>query len=201
MISAAVEGPTDEALVRRLIAESGGFTGQVYGKNGKAALRSRIGGYIHAARHSPWIIVVDLDREAACAPELRRSWVSVDEPKLCFRVAVRAIEAWLLADQESVATFLSVPLSRVPSNPESADNPKQVMINLAAQSRRREIREDMVPRARSGRREGPAYSSRLIEFINSGNVRWRPRIAAKHSDSLRRSMECLSKLIEGERTK
>ena len=35
-ISAAVEGPTDEAIARRLIEAAGAEIGVVYGKHGKA---------------------------------------------------------------------------------------------------------------------------------------------------------------------
>jgi hypothetical protein len=107
---------------------------------------------------------------------------------MCFRVAVRAVEAWLLADRESLAGFLRVSPSRVPPDPESLDEPKQAMVNLARQSRSRAVQEDMVPRPGSGRSVGPAYASRLIEFAQST---WRPEIAATRSDSLRRCCERL----------
>ncbi|MBI4564946.1 MAG: AAA family ATPase [Planctomycetes bacterium] len=39
---------------------------------------------------------------------------------------------------------------------------------------------------------GPAYSSRLIEYVER---HWRPRVAANRSDSLRRAIECLQRLV------
>jgi hypothetical protein len=198
VISAAVEGLIDEAVVKKLITQTGAVPGQVYGKMGKGALRTRINGYNNAAKHAPWIVLVDLDHEADCAPNLCNDWVPTRASKLCFRVAVREVEAWLLADRESIARFLSVPQSRVPNDPESENNPKQVMVNLAAQSRRKDIRNDMVPRRGSGRDVGPAYTSRLIEFVDTSEVLWRPEIAANRSDSLRRSIECLTRLIAQE---
>jgi hypothetical protein len=112
---------------------------------------------------------------------------------MCFRVAVREIEAWLLADRERLAAFLGVKSARLPANPEEEPDPKRIIVELAQQSRRREIREDMAPRPGSGRQIGPAYSSRLIEFV-SGSGGWRPEVAARSSDSLRRCLSCLRKL-------
>jgi len=192
-ISAAVEGDVDETVVKKLIAHVGGQLGTVYGKHGKPALRQKIKGYNNAARHTPWIVLVDLDREAACAPPLLGSWLSKPASLLCFRVAVREIEAWLMADAATLARFLGVAQRRVPGSPEDMDYPKRVLVNLARHSRRRAIREDMVPRAGSGRQVGPAYPSRLIEYVES---RWRPEVAAQCAGSLRRAIACLERLIK-----
>jgi hypothetical protein len=193
VISGAVEGPVDETVVRKLIVLAGGRPGTVYGGNGKAFLRRQIPGYNNAARHLPWIVLVDLDRDAECAPPLREEWVPDPALYLCFRVAVREVEAWLMADPESLADFLGVARSRIPANPEQLQDPKTEMVNLARHSRRRDVREDMVPRERSGRQVGPAYPSRLMEYVET---RWRPDVAAKRAESLRRAIDCLKRLIE-----
>ena len=193
IVSAAVEGIVDEAVARKLIAHAGGQPGTVYGKNGKLFLRQKIKGYNNAARYTPWIVLVDLDHDADCAPPLRGEWLSDPAPKLCFRIAVREIEAWLMADSETLAAFLGVARNRVPHNPEDTDHPKEVMVNLARRSRCRAICEDMVPREGSGRPVGPAYTSRLMEYVKN---RWRPEVAAQHAESLRRAIACLARLIE-----
>ena len=161
IISAAVEGDVDEAVVRRLVAHAGGQTGDVYGKNGKPALRRRIDGYNNAARYTPWVVLVDLDNDADCAPSIREEWVPAPAPNLCFRIAVREVEAWLMADVQTLARYLSVGLSRISADPETLERPKDAMVDLARRSRRNDIRKDMVPRQKSGRRVGPAYASRL----------------------------------------
>jgi hypothetical protein len=190
-ISAAVEGIVDEAVVRALILVSGASPGPVYGKQGKPFLQQRIGGYNAAARHTPWIVIVDLDGDHDCAPPLRASWLPEPAPRLCFRVAVREVEAWLLADPERIASFLGVARGRVPPDPETLDNPKAAMVALARASRRKDVRKDMVPRDGSGRPVGPAYASRLIEFASSS---WRPEVAAQRAESLRRAIDCLKRL-------
>jgi len=193
VITAAVEGDVDEAVIRRLVVDHCmAEVGNVHGKNGKDDLRRNISAYNNAARHAPWLVLVDLDNEAECAPPMRTSWISSPTSGMCFRIAVHAIEAWLLADREAIAGFLSVGLMKVPQNPEEIDNPKRKMVELARQSRKREIREDMVPRPGSGRTVGPAYSSRMVEYAN---IAWRPPTAARSSESLRRCMVRLKEVI------
>jgi len=62
-ICAAVEGVVDQAVVRTMILFAGASLGPVYGKQGKAFLHQRIRGYNAAAKHAPWIVLVDLDRD------------------------------------------------------------------------------------------------------------------------------------------
>jgi hypothetical protein len=192
VISAAVEGDVDEAVARRLLQEAGAQLGTVYGKNGKLALRTRINGYNNAARRAPWVVLLDLDHDAECAPPLREQWLPNPSPGLCFRIAVRQVEAWLMADGQALAGYLRVARKVVPPDPEALDNPKTAMVNLARHSRRHRVQADMVPRERSGRVVGPAYTSRLIEYVET---HWRPDVAATRSESLRRAMACLERLV------
>ena len=192
IISAAVEGDVDEAIVRKLVAHAGGQIGSVYGKNGKPMLRKKIKGYNNAARHTPWLVLIDLDNDADCAPPVREEWVPDPAPHLCFRIAVREVEVRLMADATTLARFLSVTANKIPAEPEKLAPPKDAMVNLARQSRRTVIRGDMVPRKKSGRRVGPAYPSRLVEYVRN---HWQPDVAAQHSESLKRSIDCLLRLV------
>jgi len=193
LISAAVEGIVDEVVVRRLITHVGGHPGPVYGKNGKLALRQKINGYNNAAMHTPWVVLVDLNSDAQCAPILRQNWMPTPAPQLCFRVAVRQVEAWLMADADTLANYLGVARRQIPADPEALPNAKTEMVNLARRSRWSAIRQDMVPRQGSGRSVGPAYVSRMIEYAQTY---WRPAVAAQHADSLRRAIECLRRFVE-----
>lgn len=192
VISGAVEGIVDEAVLRRLVDEAGGRVGAIYGKNGKPHLRRVLGGYNNAARFSPWLVLVDLNSDAECAPPFLASWLQAPADMMRLRVAVRAIEAWMLADRDQLATFLRVPVTRLPRDPDAVSEPKRLLVDLARGSRRRGIREDMVPRPGSGRAVGPAYASRLIEFTATG---WRPEVAAGCSDSLRRCRDRIAELV------
>ena len=191
IISGAVEGIVDESVLRCLVRHMGATPGPIHIKNGKGNIHSHILGYNNAARLQPWVVLIDLNHDE-CAPGILQSWLPTPASHMCFRIAVREIEAWLLADRDSIAHFLGVNLADVPTNPEEIANPKQTMVALATNSRRREIRQDMVPRATSGRVVGPAYSSRLIEFAENA---WQPQVASRSSDSLNRCLACLQRLV------
>jgi hypothetical protein len=195
VVSGAVEGIVDEAVFRRLVRSVGAEPGPVWGKTGKPALLDRLRSYNHAARFSPWLVLVDLDHAADCAPPFRTTVLPDPAPAMCFRVAVRAVEAWLLADRDRFAAFLCVEPTRLPENPDRHPNPKQHVVNLARRSRSHEIVEDLVPRESSGRTEGRAYASRLMEFVSDDKRGWRPHVAARSSDSLARCLRSLRRVI------
>lgn len=192
-ISAAVEGIVDEATLRRICRYVNVIPAAIYGRNGKASVLSRLGGYNHSANYRKWVVLVDLDNDGACVPEVLPTWLPTPAPLMSLRVAVHEIESWLLADRQRISTFLSVRPQLVPDNPDLLGDPKAEMVNLARRSRRSEIRSDMVPRIGSGQSVGPAYSSRLIQFIQQVDG-WRPETAAESSDSLRRAIEAIREL-------
>jgi hypothetical protein len=193
IIDSAVEGIVDEALARRLVSIAGADAGAVYGRTGKQNLLDRVAGFNEAARRSPWLVLIDLDNDFRCGPEALEAWLPRPTEWMCFRIAVREAEAWLMADSEALASYLSIARSVIPREPETLVDPKQMMVNLARRSRRREIREEMVPRARSGRTVGPGYPGRVIDYITSA---WRPEIAATTAPSLQKCLAALTDLAE-----
>jgi len=184
----------DEMVLRRLAEHIGVNADPIYVAHGKDRLQEAVPGYNSAARFSPWAILVDLDRDEDCAPPFVARWLPAASRHMCFRVAVRTIEAWLMADRERLAAFLHVPARSVPGNPETLPDPKRAVVDLARRSRRSEIRADMVPRPDSGRAVGPAYTSRLIEFATDRRRGWRPTVAARSADSLARCVRALRAL-------
>jgi hypothetical protein len=194
-ISGAGEGLVDHAVIRRILIELKARPGPMFGGRGKPDLLSRVAGFNAAARFGPWFVLVDLDNDSDCAPTARAQWLAAPSGKMCFRIAVRSVEAWLLADSERIARFLSVAEAKVPAQPETLPNPKAVLVELARSSRRRDIRDDMVPRQQGGRTVGPAYVSRMIEFISDPSHGWRLQVAARRSESLRRCSDCLLRLV------
>ncbi len=191
-VSIAVEGPVDRAVAERLIREVGGEPGAVYGGKGKPFLRSKIAAWNAAAQRAPWLVLVDLNTEEACAPRLVSAWLPRRAPFLCFRVAVHEVEAWLLADRAGIARFLGVRESVVPADPETLRDPKATVVDLARRSSERVIREDLVPDPRSGGREGRAYASRLASFARD---HWQPGVAAGRSPSLAGAIACLQAVL------
>ena len=180
--------------MHRLAEVIGGDLGSVHGKRGKYDLDRKIAAYNQAAQYSPWFVLRDMDHDDDCAASLRNCLLPESVSQMCFRIAVRSVEAWLLADRSNIASFLSVSVDLVPRDPEAMENPKVDMVNLARRSKRRAIREDMIPRPGSGRHVGPAYTARMIEFARQ---HWRPDVASGTSDSLRRAILCWEKLLEG----
>jgi len=139
------EGPLDGAMARRLIQHVGAQPGFDYITSRRArgvrSLDARIGGLCAAARHGRRLLVLrDLDRDAPCAGALIASLLPQPEPHLCLRIAVRASEAWLLADRDGIAKALAITKNLVPAAPDLLDNPKIRLAQIASQSSRLDIR-------------------------------------------------------------
>ncbi|MEW6268900.1 MAG: hypothetical protein AB1689_06335 [Thermodesulfobacteriota bacterium] len=190
-VTLVVEGVTDEVVAKRLLDENGWICSFVYGKAGKAAIDRALTGYNNAARFSQWLVLRDLDSDAACAPELREALLASPSRGMRLHVAVHAVEAWLLGDSEALSDFLAVPRDRVPADPERLVHPKRTLLELARRSRRRAIREALVPAAGMTAQVGPGYAAALITFATS---HWRPVVAASKCESLERLRRFLRRL-------
>lgn len=190
-INVAVEGYPDEAVARKVCQHVGLNTEHVYKQRGKGNLDKKIKGYNNAAKFGPWLVLRDMDHDAECPPELKQKLLPKPSKQMVFGIAVREIEAWIMADSERLADFLSIRRALVPVQPESLEDPKSELVRLAGKSRKRDIREDMVPRPESGASEGPAYASRLAEFAAN---KWRPGMAAGRCESLKYCIERLKRL-------
>jgi hypothetical protein len=198
-LAGAVEGPSDEPVLRRIVEERGAVAYRVQVQNGKQALRRALPGYNAAARWSAWLVLVDLDQDFACPGALVAEWLPAPSEFMHFNVVVRQIEAWLLADGERFARFFSIKRNAIPAAPDELPDAKATVLQLAAASRRPAVRQDMTPRPGSGRRVGPAYTSRLIEFAYSRAEGWRPEVAALRSPSLARCLRRLDELVQDPR--
>jgi len=189
-VNLVVEGDTDVPVARKIIEHVGLTVGDIHDKGGKAGIDGRLRGYLAAARHAPWLVLRDLDRDAPCAPALLRRLSVPSDGLACVRIPVRAIEAWVLADSERVASFLGVRRNLVPAKPDTLIDPKRSLVDLAQQSSKRTVKKGMVPRPGSGRRIGPLYEQLLIEL---GIEHWRPEVARKASPSLDRCIKALQR--------
>ena len=74
--------------------------GNVFGRNGKSDLLRRLPNYNQAARSrfTPWFVLRDLDNDAICASQAIQKWLPQPSEGMRLRVAVHAIEAWMMAD-------------------------------------------------------------------------------------------------------
>lgn len=187
-MSAVVEGPSDAVIVERVIQCAGLHVGTAYPQGGKHRLDRQVAGYNNAARFSYWLVVRDLNGDAPCASELVHRILPAPNRLMKLRIAERAAEAWLLADREGIAQFLAISLTRITLNPDVLLDPKVEIVNLAKRSKRRSIREDMVPQQGTTGRVGPGYPGRIIEFARES---WRPDVAARQSPSLARCIAAI----------
>lgn len=188
-VRAAVEGALDEAVVRRLIGFCGGQPGTVYGNRGRSYVLQHLDRFNRGAAHGwIWFVLVDLDRKPDCAPELVAEMLPNPADGMCFRIAVREVEAWLLADRAGFAKWAGVRASLIPDDTEAIARPKERLVDIVRQSRHRERREAIVPREGSRGTEGPAYTSALAEFVATD---WNAEAAASVAPSLARAIRCL----------
>jgi hypothetical protein len=193
-INLAFEDSLSESVLSVLLRGSGRpyEVATLYTGGGFGYLRQRVRGFNNAAKGIPFLLLTDLDT-AECAPVLVREWLPVSpHPNLLFRIAVREVESWLLADRENLARFLGIAVELVPFDSDSVLDPKSVLIGLASKSRNRRLREDIVPRQGSTSKQGLNYNGRLISFVQG---QWDPMVASTGSDSLRRTIEALASFV------
>jgi hypothetical protein len=187
----AVEDDLSEAVVRRLLldTERDYAVGTVFGRSGFGYLRSRANNWnAAAAAGTPVLLLTDLD-QSPCPPGLIDDWLDIEpHANLIFRVAVREVESWVLADSEGFADFLGVNETLIPRRPDQIADPKKSLVNLARRSRTRALRESIVPRQGSTAVQGPDYNGCLGEFVRN---QWDRDAAVGRSPSLSRAWERL----------
>lgn len=189
-VNLAVEDLLSEAVLRGILKQSGRpyAVGACFSSRGFGYLKKKLGGFNHAAKGTPFLVLADLD-QTECAPFLIKEWLPYPpERNLLFRIAVKAVEAWLLADRKAFTKFLSVSENLIPIHPDEIDNPKRFLINLAAKSRSKEIRESIAPAHNSLASIGPDYNGKLTEFVQAG---WGVREAIKNSPSLAKAFQAI----------
>lgn len=190
IFSLATEDILSEEVGRRLILELGeNFSiGLTFRQNGNGYLRQRLPNFCNIAERQPFLLITDLD-QTLCPAYLISDWLS-NRPQptnLLFRVAVREVESWLLADHDGILTLLGPHIKKLTEKPDLLPDPKGELLRHA-QKAPREIREDIVPDKHAIARIGLGYNRRLTHFVR--NV-WDPNRAAVRSESLRRTRDRL----------
>ena len=195
-VTIAAEGALDLAVLRRLAREADLTLNLEYGRRGKAHIDQRLPAYNAAARHQPWIVLRDLDNDRDCAVELVMHLLPAPARLMKFRIAVRTVEAWLLADHERFKTAFGVAARAIPTVPESVDRRNAAMLEAISRSNRREIKSAMLSKLASGGwHVGPEYNARLEQFASEI---WQPRVAETRSASLAKArvrIQELAKLV------
>lgn len=190
-VMVAVEDTLSAAVVRRLIRETGRnfVVSGIFNARGYGKLKSGMTKFRNASHTLPHIVLTDLDRYP-CPPALLADWKAMALPvRILFRIAVKEVEAWLLADRAGIADFLGVARNKVPDDPEAVADPKRCLINLARNGRKKRLAMEIIPEVGSSASIGPFYNQRLSEFVDTD---WCVADARAVSPSLDRALSRLS---------
>ena len=194
-IALIVEDALSLAVMERLLAFTGrGYTVKIpLVTRGAGTIKKSIGKYRQASHVLPHVVLTDLD-QIDCAPALLAQWgASQLPPSMLFRVAVREVESWLLADRAGFATFAGIPVNKVTQQPESLPDPKRALINLVRGSRNRRLATELVPATGSAVSIGPLYNERLSAFARK---EWNVDAAMESAPSLSRTVVRLKTFLK-----
>jgi hypothetical protein len=190
----AVEDDLGELLLRRLLRERSVeyAVGPVFKRGGFGPLKRQSLAFNNMAKACPVLLLTDLDQRP-CAPDLLQDWLPQPRHKnFLLRVAVREVEAWVLAADDAFGKFLGMRREYRLSAPEALPDPKAEVLRLAFQSPKRELRDAVVRRNAHGNlMQGPAYNSALAPFVDEA---WSPVIAAAKCPSLKKMLTALAAL-------
>ena len=201
---AYVEDVPSAAAVRKLVAARNarsdhrlvfrdGFPAVM---RGCGAIRSKCEAFLNMARAGMYtVIVTDLDT-AECACTLIRDWFAIPKnepvelPSPCiFRVAVREVESWILADHAAWSEYIGIPAVNFSTAPDELDDPKQHLLNVIRKKGTKKIHREMLPQGSA--HIGPRYNEVLCDFVDS---LWTPERAAENSPSLDRALKTLMRV-------
>jgi hypothetical protein len=189
-INLVVEDDLSEAVLYKILESSRKFAiGTSYGKCGFGYIKRLIKGFNKAALGTPFLVLSDLEEE--CAPTQINEWLNTPKNhNLIFRIAVKEIESWLLADKSGFASFLNINRELMPRDVDSIPDPKQCLINLVKRSRKKLLREAIVPVPGRTAKIGPDYNGQLSLFVFNT---WNITEAMANSESLRRAINSLNR--------
>jgi len=188
-ICLATEDVLSEAVAEKLLAASGRpfEIAQRLRKDGYGYLKTNLPKFNQvAANVMPVFLLTDLDT-AKCVADFMQDWrkgLDLSE-RLLFRVAVREVEAWLLADRRAFADWLSISAELGHVEPERLDDPKRALLRLVDRSKKRELKAMILPGKTSRSPVGLGYNTELTQYVRD---HWNPQTAAASAPSLARAI-------------
>ena len=186
----AVEDRLSDAVATKILETFGIKIVKRIGFQGKSDLERKTPEFNRAANGITVFMLTDLDSPRDCPPGLIRSWIKGPiNPRFFFRVAVMEVESWVMADRIGFAAFLSVPLYRIPSSTDDILNPKEFLLSIARRSKKKTVREALVPAQGATLIVGSEYNTLLSEFVQG---HWNLERAASVSPSLKRTLDRIS---------
>ena len=190
----AVEDVLSETVMRRCFNHTNIESGASLGREGFGYLKRIAPALNNSAAGVPYVMLTDLD-QVGCPPDLLADWMGTIpiHPDFLLRVAVKEVEAWILADRKGLARYLGVPQANFPRVFEQLPDPKHELLMVARRSRHRRIREDIVAETAHGPVQGPDYNGSLSRFVTD---QWDIDEAAVQCPSLRKMLGRLEELRE-----
>jgi hypothetical protein len=146
-----------------------------------------------AASIGPILGLTDLDLNPCPNGLIHRHLKHGRHPNFILRIAEKELESWLLADVKGLAKYLGLSPTVFPVSPDAESDPKQTLVNLVRRSKKKSLREDIVPQQGSKGVVGKGYTPRITEFIETT---WSPLDAQNKSESLRRAIAAIRKAIQ-----
>lgn len=136
----------------------------------------------------PVLMLTDLDADS-CPSGKIADWLGRKPSRgFLFRICVREVEAWLLADRAAMADFLRIKEEILPSAPERLADPKAALLRFAKTAPRK-IRDGLTPIGSA--KIGPEYNDLLAGFIAES---WSIDRATAHAPSLGRARKRIAEL-------
>ena len=162
---------------------------------GFGVIKASLSKYGQLSRQVPVLVVVDLDR-AACPVALMEAW-GVDGgrfPDLCFRIAVRECESWLMADPEAAARYFGMQPVHLPREPDDEEDPKASFLSVLRRRSRgkRRLIDEMLPAKGAESVVGLGYNTHLRAFVET---EWSVARAMTRSESLARAVRGVHTLL------
>lgn len=186
----ATEDELSETLGEKLIHEANSklTVSLRLRKGGFGYLKSKLSNLCELSKRQPVVLLTDLDK-IECPTKMLDEWfVGIKKPdSLLFRVVVREIESWVMADCKGFSKFFGVSPAKIPYNPDLLPDPKAALLKIVEGSRR-DIKEIMIAKKGAIAIQGVGYNTLLCEFIRS---EWSSNRALERSESLRRAFERL----------
>jgi hypothetical protein len=195
LIYIATEDALSEAVADRIILDTNNRieVSVRIGRKGNTYLKNKFINLIDISYKIPVFLITDLDK-ISCPLELIHKWSQGRKlpSGMIFRIAVREIEAWLLADRKGFSKFTGIPTIKIPNNPEILDDPKQILLNLVHRFGKKEIKSELLPATGSTAKIGFGYNSVLSHFVKN---QWSVERASQSSDSLNRTINRIRQLF------
>lgn len=158
-----------QKMVKEILGEEAIYT-KTLAKRGKGYIKSKINNINSSNPIFNFFVVTDLD-QTECAPILIKNWFTRPiRENLIFRVAVREIEAWLLADISGFAAYLRLSeayLKNKIGNPDALADPKLKLISLVDECSIKDYKTDIVKKEKTSYKQGAGYNTRLNEFVEN----------------------------------